>query len=105
MSKTLALRVCAYLVPVTIAIGMISTPMLAQDYPEDTTSVGPQPTYPGIPPSKGKMEGTLGFPVACSGPVGSYCRKPVGVASATASRSDTQDRQHHSPAPGRSAAS
>lgn len=61
MFKSVVLRVCVRLaIPLAIAIGSVTAPLLAQDYPADTSSIGPQPSYPGIPPSKGKMEGTLG---------------------------------------------
>src|SRR6266700_1874473 len=41
------------------AILLAPISLLAQDYPGGTEP-GDQPSYPGIPPSRGKMEGTLG---------------------------------------------
>ncbi|PYS10643.1 MAG: hypothetical protein DMG15_20265 [Acidobacteria bacterium] len=59
MHKPLRLTVCRMVFIVTVAAGLIPISVSAQDYPS-TQEPGDQPSYPGIPPSQKKLEGTLG---------------------------------------------
>ena len=43
---------------ITVAFGLVPISGFAQDYPSGES--GDQPSYPGIPPTQGKLEGTLG---------------------------------------------
>jgi len=58
MQKTLMLMVCRIVFLITVAFGLVPISGFAQDYPSGES--GDQPSYPGIPPTQGKLEGTLG---------------------------------------------
>jgi len=59
MQKTFTSLVCRIVLVVAIVMGLIPTSLSAQDYPT-TPEPGIQPTYPGLGPAQGKLEGTLG---------------------------------------------
>src|SRR5439155_4702252 len=78
MHKPLRLTVCRMVFIVTVAAGLIPISVSAQDYPS-TQEPGDQPSYPGIPPTQSKLEGTLG----------SYTLRGYGTVLLNISASDT----------------
>ena len=58
MQKTLMLMVCRIVFLITVAFGLVPISGFAQDYPSGES--GDQRSYPGISPTQGKLEGTLG---------------------------------------------
>lgn len=78
MYKSLRLLVCRSVFIVAIGAGWTPVSASAQDYPA-TAEPGDQPTYPGIPPSQNKLEGTLG----------SYNLRVYGTVLLNVSASDT----------------
>lgn len=58
MRSSSTLKVCLAAFMLFVWMGFAPTSSLAQDYPSDES--GDQPSYPGIPPSGGKVEGSLG---------------------------------------------
>src|SRR5205809_5862380 len=44
---------------IAIVLGLVPISVSAQEYPS-TQEPGDQPSYPGVPPAQGKLEGTLG---------------------------------------------
>jgi len=77
MQKTLMLMVCRIVFLITVAFGLVPISGFAQDYPSGES--GDQPSYPGIPPTQGKLEGTLG----------SYNLRAYGTVLLNISASDT----------------
>jgi hypothetical protein len=59
MQKSLWRVVCRLILISLFSIGLVPICVYAQDYPA-ASEQGDQPKYPGIPPSKGKLEGTIG---------------------------------------------
>ena len=59
MHKWFRFTVCRIALIVFIAAFMIPMSLYSQDYPG--TESGDEPSYPGIPPTGGKLEGTLGW--------------------------------------------
>src|SRR6185503_1355922 len=59
MQKTACVAVCRLMLIGFLTIGLVPICLSAQDYPAPPEQ-GDQPRYPGIPPSKGKLEGTIG---------------------------------------------
>src|SRR4029450_590237 len=59
MLKSLGVVVCRLILVSLFSIGLVPICLSAQDYPAGSEQ-GDQPRYPGIPPSKGKVEGAIG---------------------------------------------
>lgn len=59
MQKSLWGVVCRLILISLFGIGLVPICVYAQDYPS-ASEQGDQPRYPGIPPTKGKLEGTIG---------------------------------------------
>ena len=59
MLKSLWVIVCRLILISLLSIGLVPVCLSAQDYPTGPEQ-GDQPRYPGIPPSKGKVEGAIG---------------------------------------------
>src|SRR5438067_4206168 len=77
MQKSSMLMVCRIMFVVVTAVLFIPIFASGQNYP--VTETGDQPSYPGIPPSKGPLEGTLG----------TYNLRIYGTVLANISASDT----------------
>ena len=59
MRKSFTSLLCRIVFIIAIVLGLVPISVSAQEYPS-TQEPGDQPSYPGIPPAQGKLEGTLG---------------------------------------------
>src|SRR5438093_11511701 len=58
MRKSFTSLLCRIVFIIALVLGLVPISVSAQDYP--STQEPGDPSYPGIPPAQGKLEGTLG---------------------------------------------